>query len=178
MTNTKISDNEVISRQSGSWSCVTIASISQQKTRNRLVWVDGSSVKLKEASGETMTVKMNDGNFYDGDASELTFSFSNPNGNLGLDTGSEASDTWYYLYAIPNGSTFSIIASTISPLNGTLVYFQVVGIILRSVLSFFRYLTFAPAQNKTFSYYVYQCNFRHLKGITQFYLIEINYYRR
>ena len=56
-----------------------------------------------------MTVKMNDGNFYDGDASELTFSFGNANGNL-IDTGSEASDTWYYLYAIPNGSTFSIIA--------------------------------------------------------------------
>ena len=134
MTNTKISDgsvslskidpsacsdNEVISRQSGAWSCITISSIRQQKTRNRLVWVNDSSVKLKEVSGETMTVKMNDGNFYDGDASELTFSFGNANGNLGLDTGSEASDTWYYLYAIPNGSTFSIIASTRSPLDGT-----------------------------------------------------------
>ena len=70
----------------------------------KLVWVDNSSVKLKEASGDTMTVKMNDGHFYYGDASELTFSFSNPNGNLALDTRSEASETWYNLYASPDRS--------------------------------------------------------------------------
>ena len=49
---------------------------------------------------------------------ELTFSFSNPNGNLGLDTGSEASASGI-IFTTSNGSTFSIIASTRSPLDGT-----------------------------------------------------------
>ena len=56
-----------------------------------------------------MTIKMNDGNFYDGDASELTLDIST-SGNLGLDTGSEAADKWYYVYAIPSSaSTFTLL---------------------------------------------------------------------
>ena len=69
-----------------------------------------------------MTVRMNDGNYYTS-ASPLTFSFTNLNGDLGLDTGSESSgtDTWYYLYAIPaaTANTFTITASTTSPVDGS-----------------------------------------------------------
>ena len=57
------------------------------------------------------------GNFYDGDASELTLDIS-ASGNLGLDTGSEAADKWYYVYAIPSSaSTFTLTASLNPPFS-------------------------------------------------------------
>ena len=96
--------------------------INQRPSDNRLVYVDDDSVKYTEVTGRTMTVRMNDGNYYTS-ASALTFSFGNPNGDLGLDTGSESSGTatWYYLYAIPAAAanTFTITASTRSPVDGT-----------------------------------------------------------
>ena len=114
------SDNEVISRQSGSWTCVTLASIRKQKTDNILVWIDNDSLKIKERYGKTMTVEMSDNNYYDGDTSEITFSFNSGVGFGGLDTGgTRTADTWYYLYAVPNGSTFNVVASTRSPLHLT-----------------------------------------------------------
>ena len=66
-----------------------------------------------------MTVKMNDGNFYNGVSSEITFSFNNPAGLLGIDASplsDRAPDTWYYIYAVPSGGNFSIVASTRSPI--------------------------------------------------------------
>ena len=102
--------------------CISESLINQRPSDNELVYVDDGSVKYTEVTGRTMTVRMNDGNYYTS-ASSLTFSFGNANGDLGLDTGSESSgtDTWYYLYAIPAAAanTFTITASLRSPVDGT-----------------------------------------------------------
>jgi len=45
-------------------------------------------------------------------ANIATSCFLNINGDGGLDTGSEAASTWYKLFAISNGSTMSVIASS------------------------------------------------------------------
>ena len=103
----------------GTWRCTSISSITKRRTENILEWVDNDSVKIRERFGEIMTVKIGS-NFYDSPSNDLTFNFSNEVGLLGLDTGgTRIASTWYYLYAVPNGSTFSIVASTRSPIAGT-----------------------------------------------------------
>ena len=53
-------------------------------------------------------------------STDLIFDFSNGVGLLGLDNGgTRTADTWYYLYAVPNGGNFSIVASTRSPIEAT-----------------------------------------------------------
>jgi hypothetical protein len=50
----------------------------------------------------------------------LVWDFANGVGELGLDTGIEAANTWYYMYAIPDSGdddTFSAIASTSKPIE-------------------------------------------------------------
>ena len=52
---------------------------------------------------------------------ELTWDFANGNGPLGLDTGAEATDTRYYVYAVPDpgdDTRFTAVASTNVPLHG------------------------------------------------------------
>ena len=44
-----------------------------------------------------MTVKMSDGNFYNGVTLEITLDISD---SSNLDTGTEAASTWYYVYAV------------------------------------------------------------------------------
>lgn len=49
---------------------------------------------------------------------DLLWSFANGVGPLGLDAGVEATDTWYYLYAIPdpgNDDMFTVVASVEAP---------------------------------------------------------------
>lgn len=49
---------------------------------------------------------------------DLVWDFANGTGDLGLDTGIEAANTWYYLYAVPDDGdddAFTVIASTGSP---------------------------------------------------------------
>ena len=112
--------DEVLKRGATTWECISESLINQRPSDNRLVYIDDDSVKYTEVSGGTMTVKMNDGKYYTA-ASPLTFSFTNPNGDGGLDTGSESDTTeaWYYLYAIPaaTANTFTITASRRSPLT-------------------------------------------------------------
>lgn len=51
---------------------------------------------------------------------DLLWSFANGVGPLGLDTGAEASDTWYYLYAVPdpgNDDQFTVIGSAAAPVQ-------------------------------------------------------------
>ena len=114
--------DEVLKHNGTAWECISESLINQRPSDNRLVYVDDSSVNYTEVTGRTMTVRMNDGNYYTS-TSPLTFSFGNANGDLGLDTGSESSgtDTWYYLYAIPAAAanTFTITASLRSPVDGT-----------------------------------------------------------
>ena len=81
------SDDEVIAKQSGTWTCVTISSIKQRRTHNKLIWVDNDRVKIKEKHDETMIVKIGS-SYYEGASAELEFSFNNVNGLLGLDSGS------------------------------------------------------------------------------------------
>ena len=64
-----------------------------------------------------MTVKMNDGDLYNGVTTEITLDISD---SSNLDTGSEVASTWYYVYAVPIAatSTFKLTASTSSPSDG------------------------------------------------------------
>ena len=114
--------DEVLKRGSSTWECIAESLINQKPSENRLVYVNDHSVNYTEVTGRTMTVRMNDGNYYTS-ASPLTFSFTNSNGDLSLDTGSESvgNNTWYYLYAIPAAAanTFTITASLRSPVDGT-----------------------------------------------------------
>ena len=99
------------------WTCASISE--QTASENRLVYENADSVRYKEVTNGIMRLRMNDGNYYTS-ASPLVFSFANAIGDLGLDTGSENSDTWYYLYAIPAGAnTFTITASIRSPVDIT-----------------------------------------------------------
>ena len=114
--------DEVLKRGASSWECVPESLINQRPSDNRLVYVNDHSVNYTEVTGRTMTVRMKDGKYYTA-ASPLTFSFTNSNGDLGLDTGSESinTHTWYYLYAIPaaTANTFTITASTTSPVDSS-----------------------------------------------------------
>ena len=113
------SAGQLIENNGGSWRCTSISSLTKRRTENILEWVGNGRVKIRERFGEIMTVKIGS-NFYDSPSAALTFNFSNGVGLLGLDNGGERiASTWYYLYAVPNGSTFSIVASTRSPIAGT-----------------------------------------------------------
>ena len=114
------SAGQLIENNGGSWRCTSISSITKRRTENILEWVSNGRVKIRERFGEIMTVKIGS-NFYDSPSAALTFNFSNGVGLLGLDNGgTRKASTWYYLYAVPNGSTFSIVASTRSPIAGHL----------------------------------------------------------
>jgi len=91
----------------------------------RLVWADVSSVEVRAAPSDSINSDEVRVTLQDGKqrrfSGTLTFDFANGVGDLGLDTGSEASDTWYYLYLVPdvsNDTRLSLRASTSSPLTG------------------------------------------------------------
>lgn len=68
--------------------------------------------------GAVLSYRMENGNTYTSPVAR-TFDFANGTGTDGLDSGAEANDTWYYLYAVPStGTQLELKASTIDPRNG------------------------------------------------------------
>jgi hypothetical protein len=116
-------DDQVIKKTDGVWTCTSISLLTARRTENRLVYVNDHSVKVRELYGETMTVKMSDGKFYNGVTPEITLDISD---SSNLYTGTEAPvteapGTWYYVYAVPTSptaSTFKLTASVSSPSDG------------------------------------------------------------
>lgn len=51
------------------------------------------------------------------EAGDTVFDFANGTGDNGLDTGTEANDTWYFLYAVPDGGGYILKASVTRPLE-------------------------------------------------------------
>ena len=84
--------------------------LTARRTDNILEWNDADSVKIRERFGDTMTVKMNDGNFYNGVSSEITFSFNKPAGLLGIDASplSDRAPDMVLSICVPSGENFSI----------------------------------------------------------------------
>lgn len=82
-----------------------------------------SSIRVTTASGEmsSMYIPLNDGIFREADSDELLFDFSTGVDDLGLDTGTESSDTWYYLYGVPktgDDTKYTVVASVSDPDTG------------------------------------------------------------
>lgn len=78
----------------------------------RLEWLSASQVQVLPG-----TLGFSDG-IVRRNTTALTWDFAAGTGPLGLDTGAEAADTWYYIYAIPDpsdDSQFSAVASANSP---------------------------------------------------------------
>jgi hypothetical protein len=85
----------------------------------RMAWVSNAQVSVAAKVGTLQRVFMNDGAVRQ-HTGTLTFDFTNGVANLGLDTGVEAANTWYYLYAVPLGvEDFTLRASTTSPTSGS-----------------------------------------------------------
>jgi hypothetical protein len=69
---------------------------------------------------DTATITMQAGDYWIAGAvynlsANLDWTWTSAAQNLGLDTGSEAVSTWYYLYAVVSGSAFAVIASATAP---------------------------------------------------------------
>jgi hypothetical protein len=87
----------------------------------QLEYNDSESIDIKANTGDDMTLVMNNGDLKT-HTGTMTWSFNagkrvgNTSG-LGLDTGSEASSTWYYLYAVPDATNggFTVVASDNPP---------------------------------------------------------------
>ena len=77
-----------------------------------IAWVSASQISIKPG-----TLGFPDGRVRR-TTTTLTWNSANPTGPLGLDTGTNAANTWYYLYAIPDpndDTKFTAVASTRSP---------------------------------------------------------------
>lgn len=101
-----------------------------------LFYSDSASIDIRSAVSMTATIyrTLQDGTQRSFD-SVLNWSFTNGVGELGLDAGAEASDTWYYLYLVPsaaNNTILTAIASTSNPFIGPSGYteFDYVGAFL------------------------------------------------
>lgn len=93
---------------------------------SRLVYSSASAINIMPEFGQPTTSRLTfqDGKqrYYNG---TLAWSFTNGVADLGLDTGTEASSTWYYMYAVPKSgddSQFSVRASITSPITGPTGY--------------------------------------------------------
>lgn len=71
-----------------------------------LQWSSTSTINLTTVSGSpaSATIPLNDRKIYQMDGGSLQFSFSLGAAENGLDTGTEAVSTWYYLYAVPKAA--------------------------------------------------------------------------
>jgi len=79
--------------------------VDQPITTYTMSYVDAASVTVSTRESN-LALKFNDKVVRSIVGNSLTFDFANGTGDGGLDTGSEASSTWYYLYAVvkPDGS--------------------------------------------------------------------------
>lgn len=93
---------------------------------SRLVYSSASAINVMPEFGQPTTSRLTfqDGKqrYYNG---TLAWSFTNGVADLGLDTGTEASSTWYFMYAVPKSSDdslFSVRASINPPATGPTGY--------------------------------------------------------
>lgn len=88
----------------------------------RLVWTDATTITISTAPGEPQPfrVRLQDGNFYT--LSGLVTFDPSASGLGGLDTGSEAASTWYYLYLVPSGTNLNVVGSANDPDTGPVGY--------------------------------------------------------
>lgn len=91
-----------------------------------LTYNDAGSINIAAAPGWPSTTRLT---FQDGkqrySSGTLAWAFSNGVADLGLDTGTEASSTWYFMYAVPKTSDdnqFSVRASISPPSTGPTGY--------------------------------------------------------
>lgn len=92
----------------------TNAAVANQAVRKgaNLIWASSSQIRIKPG-----ILGFTDGKVRSTTA-DLIWSFATGVGDLGLDAGIEATNTWYYLYAIPDpfdDDTFTVVASVGSP---------------------------------------------------------------
>ena len=79
----------------------------------KLTWASASTVSVYgPISSEDSSLVMNDGNLYT-NSSAVTWDITSD-----LDTGSEATGTHYYLYAIPDGANWTVVGSVAAPTTG------------------------------------------------------------
>jgi len=72
------------------------------------ILMPGSSMKIGDGGGFANSVFRT--------AGDLVFDFANGTGDNGLDTGAEANNSYYALYAIPDGAAaYKLVASNVSP---------------------------------------------------------------
>lgn len=81
-----------------------------QPQRTSLVWASVSQVTVKTGRYFIGGKVYNNG-------SDITWTWVASGQNGGLDTGSEASATWYYLYGVLIGGAFGAVVSTTAPTN-------------------------------------------------------------
>lgn len=96
----------------------TQTTASKMQTTVKMSYTSSSQITAAALSGTSMSLQFTDGVIRT-HAGSLIFDFANGTSDLGLDTGSEASSTWYYLYAVPkSGSDFTLKGSVTPPSTG------------------------------------------------------------
>lgn len=85
--------------------------------RYKMARASVSTVTISPRLGTVTTIRMEDGTLRS--SGTRTFDFANGVANDGLDTGAEAANTWYYLYAVPRDEgAFGLRASVTTPAGG------------------------------------------------------------